>query len=201
MGKGGFVSKWCRRPQGPLIKVYGVSIDVYCHSGFNKTIGGLRDLWSGSLRCLWMHLFKPVPMIQSAAMSDIGGRIYHRLFMAAAISARTYVITWDCSHWPLHVGEGVGIETCSLLTAAALSNRSYVIRIVFSLPLLFSLVCWISPTAVRKKVARVLLGRGLNEGEAEYGFFSHWPVFCCFRERSKSLFFVFVLINFANNIL
>ncbi len=65
---------------------------------------GLRDLWSGSLRCLWMHLFKPVLMIPSAAMSDIGGRIYHRLFTAVAISARTYVITWDCSHWPLHVG-------------------------------------------------------------------------------------------------
>jgi hypothetical protein len=29
-----------------------------------------------------MHLFKPVPMILSAAMSDIGGRIYHRLFTA-----------------------------------------------------------------------------------------------------------------------
>ncbi len=68
-----------------------------------STFGGLRDLWSRSLRCLWMHLFKPVPMIPSAAMSDIGGRICHRLFTAAAISARTYVITWDCSHWPLQV--------------------------------------------------------------------------------------------------
>jgi hypothetical protein len=45
-----------------------------------------------------MHLFKPVPMIPSAVMSDIGGPIYHRLFTAAAISARTYVITRDCSH-------------------------------------------------------------------------------------------------------
>ncbi len=34
------MSKWCRRPQGPLIKVYGVCIDAYCHGGFNETIGG-----------------------------------------------------------------------------------------------------------------------------------------------------------------
>jgi hypothetical protein len=40
-----------------------------------------------------MHLFKLVPMIPAAAMSDIGGRIYHHLLTAAALSARTYVIT------------------------------------------------------------------------------------------------------------
>ncbi len=124
-----------------------------------SSFGGLRDLWSG---CLWMHLFKPVSMIPSAAMSDIGGWIYHRLFTAAAISARSYVITWDCSHWPLHVGGRGVIETCRLLTAA-LSSCSYVIRIVFSLPMSSSLVCWIGPTAVRKKVARVPLGKGLKE--------------------------------------
>ncbi len=110
-----------------------------------SSFGCLRGLWSGSLRCLWMHLFKLVPMIPSAA-----------------ISARTSVITWDCSHWPLHVGGRGVIETCRLLTAAALSSRSYVIRIVFSLPMSSSLVCWIGPTAVRKKVAMVPLGRGLN---------------------------------------
>ncbi len=128
----------------------------------NKSFGGLRDLWSGSLRCLWMHLFKPVPMIPSAAMSDIGSRIYHPLFTAAAILARTYVITWDWSHWHLHVGGRGVIETFRLLTAVALSSRSYIIGIVFSLPMSSSLVCWISPTAVRKTVARVLLGRGLT---------------------------------------
>ncbi len=69
-----------------------------------SSFAGLRGLSSGSLRFLWMHLFKPVPMILSAAMSDIGGRIYHSLFTAAALSARTYVITLDCSRWPLHVG-------------------------------------------------------------------------------------------------
>jgi hypothetical protein len=37
-GKG--VSKGCRRPQRPLIKVYGVSIDAYCRGGFNEIIGG-----------------------------------------------------------------------------------------------------------------------------------------------------------------
>ncbi len=101
-------------------------------------------------------------MIPSAAMSDIGGRIYHRLFTAAAISARTYVITWDCSHWPLQVGGRGVMETCRLLMAAALSSRSYVIKIVFSLLMSPSLVCWIGPTAVRKKAARVPLGRGLS---------------------------------------
>jgi hypothetical protein len=40
-----------------------------------------------------MHLFKTVPMVLLAAMSDIGGRIYHRLYTAAALSARIYVIT------------------------------------------------------------------------------------------------------------
>jgi hypothetical protein len=40
-----------------------------------------------------MHLFKMVPMTPSAAMSDIGSWIYHRLLTAAALSARTDVIT------------------------------------------------------------------------------------------------------------
>ncbi len=112
---------------------------------------------------LYMCIIKAVSMRPSAAVSDFGGRRYHRLFTVAAISARTYVITWDWSHWPLHVGGRGVIETCRLLTAAALSSRSYVIRIVFSLPMSSSLVCWIGPTAVRKKVARVPLGRGLND--------------------------------------
>ncbi len=121
-----------------------------------SSFGGLRGLWSGSLRFMWMHLFKPVPMIPSAAKSDIRGWIYHRLITAAALSARIYVITWDCSHWPLHGGGRGVMETCRLLTAAALSSRSDVIRIVFS----SSLVCWIGLTAVRKKVARVPRGEG-----------------------------------------
>jgi hypothetical protein len=146
-----------------------------------SSFGGLRDLWSGSLRCLWMHLFKPVLMIPSAAMSDIGGRIYHRLFTAAAISARTYVITWDCSHWPLQVGGRGVMETCRLLTAAALSSRSYVIKIVFSLLMSPSLVCWIGPTAVRKKAARVPLGRGLNIGK----FVLRWKAQKACKETQK----------------
>ncbi len=128
---------------------------------YRCNFGDLGGLWSGSLRCLCMHLFKPVPMLLSAAMSDIGGRIYHRLFMAASLSAHTYVITWDCSHWPLHVGGRELIKTCLLLTAAALSSRSDVIRIVFSLAMSSSLVYWIGPTAVRKKVACLPQGRGL----------------------------------------
>ncbi len=127
-----------------------------------SSFGGLRGLWPGCLKCLWMHLFKTVPMVLLAAMSDIGGRIYHRLYTAAALSARIYVITWDCSHWPLHVGGRGVIETCRLLTAAALYSHSDIIRIVFSLPMSSSLVCWIGPTAVRKKVAMVPQRRGLN---------------------------------------
>ncbi len=127
-----------------------------------SSFGSLRGLWSESLRFLWMHLFKPVPMILSAALSDIIGRIYYRLFTAAALSVRTYVITWDCSHWPLHVGGRGVMEAFCLLTAAALSSRTDVIRIVFSLPMSPSSVCWNGPPAVRKKVAMVPLGRGLR---------------------------------------
>ncbi len=32
-----------------------------------SSFGGLRGLWAGCLRCLWMHLFKPVPMIPLTA--------------------------------------------------------------------------------------------------------------------------------------
>jgi hypothetical protein len=58
-------------------------------------------------------------------------------------------------------GRGV-LKRCGLLTAAALSGRSDVIRIVFSLPMLPSLVCCIGPTAVRKKVAMVPQGERVN---------------------------------------
>jgi hypothetical protein len=54
-----------------------------------------------------MQLFKPVPMIPSAAISNIGGRRYHRLLMAAALSARTYVITHENVHTDPYIwGEG-----------------------------------------------------------------------------------------------
>ncbi len=70
--------------------------------------------------------------------------------------AWTYVITWDCTHWPLHAG-GRGI-----LEAAVCSwwwpSRAAVTSSESSLP---SLVCWFRSTAVRKKVARVPQGRGL----------------------------------------
>ncbi len=122
-------------------------MDASFQAGSNGTIGG--------------HVWHRRPCPTSAAMSDIGGWIYHRLLMAAP-SARTNIITWDCSHWPLHVkGRGL-IESCRLLLASPLSSRSGVIRNVFSLPMPSSLVCWIGPTAVRKKVARVPQGRVLK---------------------------------------
>jgi hypothetical protein len=37
-----------------------------------------------------MHPFMPVPTIPLAAMSDIGGRRYHRPLTVAALSAHTY---------------------------------------------------------------------------------------------------------------
>jgi hypothetical protein len=66
------------------------------------------------------------------------------------------------------------METCRLLTAAALSSRSYAIKIIFSLLMSPSLVCWIGPTAVRKKAARVPLGRGLIEWIFVQIKMEHW---------------------------
>ncbi len=63
--------------------------------------GGLRALWSGCVGCLWMHLFIAVPMTPLAAMSDVGGRRNRRFLTAAALSACTYVITWDCTVYTL----------------------------------------------------------------------------------------------------
>ncbi len=154
------------RPKGPLIREFEVSMDASFQAGSNDTIS--------------RHIRHRRPDISPP-------------FHGGAITARTYVITWDCSHWPLHVGGRGVIETCHLLTAAALSSRSYVIRIVFSLPMSSSLVCWISPTAVRKKVARVPLGRGLT--------FSQWfkikytdrtPVIICCVPSGLRLMWIFV---------
>ncbi len=104
--------------------------------------------------------------------SHIGGRSYRCFVTAAALFARTCVITLDCTHWPLHLGGRGLIRSCRHLTAAALLSRSDVIRIVFSLLMSPSLVCWIGLTAVRKKAARVPLRRGLNceSSEAKWTF-------------------------------
>jgi hypothetical protein len=98
-------------------------------------------------------------MTPSAAMSDLGGRIYHRLLTAAALSAThksSYTLTSTCG--------GVGgrglIKRCHILTVAALSSCSYVIRIVISLPISPSVAGRISLTAVRKKMATVPQGEG-----------------------------------------
>jgi len=148
--------QWDHRRPCPTSAAGDISDFVKC------SFGGLRDLWSGCLGCLRMHLFMAVLMTPSATSSDIGGWSYSHFVTAAALSARTCVITLDCTHWPLHVGGRGVIRSCRHLTAAALSSRSDVIRIVFSLLMSPSLVCWIGPTAVRKKVARVPLGRGLS---------------------------------------
>ncbi len=66
-----------------------------------SSFGGLRDLWSGCLGCLWMHLFMAVLKTPSATSSDIGGRSYRRFLTAAALFARTCVITSDGqTPWP-----------------------------------------------------------------------------------------------------
>ncbi len=69
-----------------------------------SSFGGLRGLWSGGVGCLWIHLFMVVLSTPLAASSDIGGRRYCRFLTAVALSARTCVITWNCTHWPLHMG-------------------------------------------------------------------------------------------------
>ncbi len=122
----------------------------------------------------------------------IGDLVRHRrpelrcFLTAAALMARTCVITLDCTHWPLHLGGRGVIRSGRHLTAAALSSRSDVIRIVFSLLMSPSLVCWIGPTVVRKKVARVPLGRGLsvrypifnssifNKSDPSWGWIREW---------------------------
>ncbi len=38
------------------------------------SFGGLRGLWSRCVGCFWMQLFMAVPMTQSAAVADFGGR-------------------------------------------------------------------------------------------------------------------------------
>ncbi len=42
------------------------------------SFSGLRGLWSECVGCLWMQLFMAVPVTPSAAVSDFGGRRYHR---------------------------------------------------------------------------------------------------------------------------
>ncbi len=75
------------------------------------------------------------------------------------------------THWPLHLGGRGVIRSGRHLMAAAISSRNDVIRIVFSLLMSPSLVCWIGPTAVRKKVARVPLGRGLKRNNVYFNIF------------------------------
>jgi hypothetical protein len=98
-GKSVCVSKRCRRPQGPLIRVCGVSIDVYFHGGFNEIISDCVRHHRTEISLMQLEVVlaasgasdqgtKPL-----AAMSDIGGRIYHRPLTVVTLSARTYVIT------------------------------------------------------------------------------------------------------------
>ncbi len=72
-------SSFCR-PQGPLIRVFGVSMNAYFHGGSHFTIG---------------------------PSSDIAGRKYRRFLTAAASLARTCVITLNCTHTDRYIwGEG-----------------------------------------------------------------------------------------------
>ncbi len=72
-----------------------------------SSFGGLRGLWSGCLGCLWMHIFMAVLMTPSATSFDIAGRKYRRFLTAAALLARTCVITLDCTHTDRYIwGEG-----------------------------------------------------------------------------------------------
>jgi hypothetical protein len=72
-----------------------------------SSFGGLRGLWSVCLGCLWMHIFMAVLISPSATSSDIAGRKYRRFLTAAALLARTCVITLDCTHTDRYIwGEG-----------------------------------------------------------------------------------------------
>jgi hypothetical protein len=139
-------SKWCWGPQGSLIRVCGVSYRCIFSWRFQwdhrrrcltsaardiadfvkSSFGGLRDLWSGCLGCLRMHLFMAVLMTSSATSSDIGGRSYRRFVTAVALFARTCVITLDCTNcialgwrfvdWPLPIA--------ATRTTTRISNRT-----------------------------------------------------------------------------
>ncbi len=154
------VSKWCRRPQGPLIRVCGVSIDAYFHGGFNETFGGrasaagaiadfVKSSFGGPMGLSLIRVFR-VSMDASFhgdSKDSIGGLVRHRRPDIPPFShgggpigphlrhhIRLYTLTFT-------FGGRAVISSCRHLTAAALSSRSDVIRIIFSLLMSPSLVC------------------------------------------------------------
>jgi hypothetical protein len=167
-------SKW-RKSREEVSRECEVSMDVSFQGSSNETINGRVQLRRPELSLISL---KVVLAASRASDQDVWG-VYGCIFswrfqwlhqwpfptLAAGnttLSAHTYVITWDCTHWPLYLGGRGVIRSCHLLTAATLSGRSDVIRIIFYLPMSPSLVCWISLTAVRKKVAMVPQGRGFR---------------------------------------
>jgi hypothetical protein len=84
----------------------------------------MATMASGCLGCLWTFILMAVPMTPPAAVSDLGGRRYHCLLTAAALLARTYLITGDCAVCTLAStcwGKGV-IRSCRFLKAVALQT-------------------------------------------------------------------------------
>jgi hypothetical protein len=71
---------------------------------------------------------------QAGSNETIGGHVRHR---RPDISPPFH----GGGHIGPHLRHHMRLFTLTLLTAAALSSRSYVIRIVFSLPMSSSLVC------------------------------------------------------------
>ncbi len=161
-------SIWCWGPQGPLIRVCEVSMDVSFSRRFQWD-----HRWCVRLRRLELSLIllKVVFAASGASdqdvwgvyecifhggsTSDVGGQRYRRFSRQCPYQPALYTLT------SIFWGRGA-ISSCRLLTAAALSSLSDVIRIVFYLPMSPSLVCWISLTAIRKKVAMVPQERGLR---------------------------------------
>ncbi len=130
------------------------SMDADFHGGSNETIGrvGLRQLEISLIQfkgvqvaleasgLCWVSLdasllAEDIPPFHSG--SPVSLHLYHHM--------RLYTLTSTC-------GERGMIKSCHFFLAVALSSHGYMIRVVFSLPMSPSLVCWISPTAMRKKV-------------------------------------------------
>ncbi len=146
------VSIWCWGPQGPLIRE--LSMDVSFQGGSNETIGGHVRLWRPELSLISL---KVVLAASGASDQDVWGvygcifswrfQWHHQRPCPTSAAGDTTVSHGGgpigphlCHHIRLHTltsifgGRGV-IRSCHLLTAATLSSRSDVIRILSYLPM------------------------------------------------------------------
>jgi hypothetical protein len=61
------VSIWCRRPQGPLFRVCGVSMDAYFHGASSDTISSCVRFWRCEILLLQLNV-----ILAASGTSDHG---------------------------------------------------------------------------------------------------------------------------------